>query len=276
VSHLRRALERWRPAFRRLHPVGKVLVGLVAPLGTIVGTLLALNVIHPFGGNALAEAAERTQDAATAAITVRFASEDKAGTRTAFDATGEYDYSAGRGRLRYDFADTPGVKGLKGVEARFHGQQVYLRLGGRKAVRPWVHADLATAQDQLAEFAASEGRSVPSPELASLEELDFNDPSRVLRELKHAGSFEKLGRDRVLGVPTTRYRAEIAQRRVVTAHIDDDQLVRRLHLVTRDGPAPFTMTMDFRKFGPPVKAETPPPERVRELDELLQALLQQR
>jgi hypothetical protein len=276
-SHLFDAFVRFRPAFRRLPLVAKVVVGFIGPVGTILGTLLALNVIHPFGDDALASAIKHI-DASTAAIVLKFTPRDPAGKQTAFDATGEFDYSAGRGRLHYEFADAIGAGGRHDVEARFHGRQVYLELGSSKAKRPWVHADLAVAHQQLATFAAMAGRDAPLPDLTSLTELNFNDPSQVLRELKRADSFAALGHVRVLGFDTTRYRAVIkpstrqGQRLTVNAFIDDDNLIRRLTVATEDRPAPFELTMDFRRFGTAVKAATPPADKVQELADLLRRL----
>jgi hypothetical protein len=276
-SHLHDAFKRFLPTFRRLHPVGKVLVGFIGPVATIIGTLLALNVIHPFGEDALASAIKHI-DASTAAIVVKFTPRAAAEKQTAFSATGEFDYSAGRGRLHYEFADAIAADGRRDVEARFRGRQVYLELGSSKAERPWVHADLGVAQKQLADFAALAGRDAPLPDLSSLTELNFNDPSQVLRELKGAASFAEVGRVRVLGFDTSRYRAEIkprtgGQRLTVNAFIDGDDLIRRLTITTNDRPAPFELTMDFRKFGTVVKAPTPPPDKVQELDALLRRLL---
>jgi hypothetical protein len=276
-SHLFDALARFRPTFRRLHPIAKVLVAIIGPLGSIVGTLLALHVIQPFGDDALASAIKHI-DASTAAVVMKFTPHDAAGKQTGFDATGEFDYSAGRGRLHYEFADAIDAGGRRDVEARFHGRQVYLELGSAKAKRPWVHADLAVAHKQLATFAELAGRDAPLPDLTSLTELNFNDPSQVLRDLKRAASFAELGQVQVLGFDTTRYRAVIkprtsqGQRLTVNAFIDGDNLIRRLTITTKDRPAPFEVSIDFRRFGTTVQAATPPPDKVQELAELLRRL----
>ena len=277
-SHLHDAFKRFLPTFRRLHPVGKVLVGVIGPVATIITTLLALNVIHPFGEDALASAIKHI-DASTAAIVVKFSPHDAAGKQTAFSATGEFDYSAGRGRLHYEFADAIAADGRRDVEARFRGRQVYLELGSSKVERPWVHADLGVAQKQLENFARAADRDAPLPDLSSLTELNFNDPSQVLRELKRSASFAELGQVRVLGFDTTHYRAEIkprakqGQHLTANAYIDGDDLIRRLTIATNDRPEPFELTMDFRKFGTVVNAPTPPPDKVQELDALLGRLL---
>src|SRR5438270_8243000 len=75
----------------------KATIGLVGPAAAIIGTLLGLNVIHPFGGggNALAAAAGHVVDAGTArgALTV----DVSVGGKLIRHVTGkgEFDFRAG-------------------------------------------------------------------------------------------------------------------------------------------------------------------------------------
>jgi len=268
-------VRRLRTLFGRLHPAYKALIALVAPVGTIIATLLALNIIQPVGGDALASSVDRTTDAASAAITMRFSSEVPDGRAMAFEANGEFDYRAGVAQLRYDYSATPGREDLTDVEVRFRRRHAYIRLAGR---RSWIHADLATAQETLEDYAEAAGLEAP-PELASLTEFDFNDPSRVLDRLRGASAVEELGEESVYGVGTTKYRAVVEprqrddQRIRATAWIDDGELIRRLDLASDDHPAPFSMTMLFAKFGTPVDVRVPRPADVTELDEVLERLL---
>jgi hypothetical protein len=260
--------------FKRLSPAYKAIVALVAPIGTVVGMLLALNVIQPFGEDALAASIDRTTEAATAAINVSYATSPESGQPVRFDAAGAFDYRAGRGQLRYDFSDTAGGDQLRDVEVRFDGRQVYMRLteGG-----DWIHADLDTAREEIAEYAEVAGRD-PAPGLASIQDLEINDPSQVLAQLRRASEVEKVGEATIFGVPTTRYRATIAPREegerrlVANAFIDGSGLIRRLDLESREGPSPFTMKMEFTEFGEPVDIRPPAAENVRELQEILDAL----
>jgi hypothetical protein len=262
-------------SFKRLSPAYKTVVALVAPIGTIIATLLALNVVQPFGEDALAASVDRTTEAATAAINIRYATTPESGPPVRFDAAGAFDYRAGRGELRYDFSDTAGGDALRDVEVRFAGRQVYLKLteGG-----DWIHADLDTAREEVAEYAQVAGRDAAPPGLASIQELEINDPSQVLAELRSASAVEELGEETIFGVHTTHYRATIEpreegdQRLVANAFIDGSGLIRRLDLEGRDGPAPFRMTMEFTEFGKPVDVRPPAAENVRELAEILDAL----
>ncbi len=253
-------------SFKRLHPAYKTVISLVAPIGTVIATLLALNVIQPFGADALAASADRTAEAATAAVNLRYETDDG----VAFRADGDFDYRADRGSLRYDFSGTEGAGDLRGIEAVFAGREVYLRLaGGQK----WIHADLDAAGEQLADFAEADGDEPPAA-LAPIQDLGLNDPSQVLASLRRASEVSEQGEETIFGVATTRYGATIEpqqegeQRLAVTAWIDGSGLIRRLAL---EGEA-FTMTMEFTEFGKPVDVETPAPGDVRELQEVLQSL----
>jgi len=97
----------------------------------------------------------------------------------------------------------------------------------------------------------------------------------VLAELRRASTVEELGEETIFGVATKKYRAEIDgdQPYVATAWIDGSNLIRRLEVVAEQGPAPFTMTMEFADFGEPVDAQRPPAEDVQELEDLLDQLL---
>jgi hypothetical protein len=257
-------VSRTLAGFKRLSPAYKAIVGLVAPIGTIIATLLALNVISPFGEDALAAGVDSTTEAGTAAITIRYAS-----PAVAFTAAGGFDYRARRGALRYDFER---ADDLQGVEVRFAGRDVYLKLTENG---DWIHANLDTAREQVADYADAAGLDSPPAGLASIQELDLNDPSQVLAQLRRASTVEELEEETIFGVATKKYRANIdgEQPFVATAWIDGANLIRRLELVAEEGPTPFTMTMEFADFGEPVDAAPPPAEDVQELEDLLDRLL---
>jgi hypothetical protein len=264
-------MSRTVAGFKRLSPAYKAIVGLVAPIGTIVATLLALNVIQPFGEDAFAAGVDRTTEAGTAAIALRYESRPETGAPIAFSASGAFDYRARRGVLRYDFSDSGGAGALRDVEVRFADRDVYLKLPG---AGDWVHADLDVAREQLADYAEATGRDAPPAGLASIQELDFNDPSQVLARLRSASAVEELGEETVFGVTTKKYRAAIKgdQPFVASAWIDGSDLIRRLELVADKGPTPFTMTMEFSDFGEPVDVRPPAAEDVQELSDLLERL----
>lgn len=261
-------MSRTVAGFKRLSPAYKAIVALVAPIGTIIATLLALNVIQPFGEDAFAAGVDHTTDAGSAAIALRYESRPETGPPIAFAATGDFDYRTRRGALRYDF---DGADGLRDVEVRFADRDIYMNLPGAGA---WVHADLEVAREQVADYAEAAGRDGPPASLASIQELDFNDPSQVLARLGGASEAEELGEETIFGVATRRYRATIGgdQPFVATAWIDGASLIRRLEVVAEQGRTPFTMTMDFSDFGKPVDVRPPDPADVQELGDLLERL----
>lgn len=271
-------MVRARGWFKRLHPMYKGLIAVIPLICTVVGTLLALNVIQPVGENALAAGADRFVEAETAAIAVTFESTAREARATEFDAEGQIDYRTGYGRFFYYYSATARESPLNRVEVRFRRGHVYMRLGPDPR-RPWVHADLAHAHEQIEDYALAAGLDAPGPELASLAQLDFNDPSQVLSQLRRASDVTPLGEDRVLGVVTDKYRAEIkprgrgSPRLIATAWIDGDDLIRKLVLTTDDEPVPFEMTMVFSDFGKPVAVRVPSQTRVTELEDLLARLL---
>jgi hypothetical protein len=267
----RRSQKRRRSRFAQLSPAYKAVLGLIAPVCTILATLLALNVIHPFGEeDALASGVRKTSEAATAAVTVHFSAGGQHPRQ--FDADGVFDYRTGWARFDYEFGDEPRV------EARMHRGDIYIRLP-RAGARPWVHANLADAREQLEDYAAAAGLPAPPADLSSLTDVDFTDPSQVLEQLRRATAVKSLGPDRVFGVAVRGYEAVIPPRRAadprlaITAMIDGDELIRRLDIAATGGAMPFTATMTFTDFGRRVSVEAPRPGLVRELQDVLDQLL---
>ena len=154
---------------------------------------------------------------------------------------------------------------------RFADSDIYMKVPG---AGDWVHADLEVAGEQVADYAEAAGRRGPPPSLASIQELDFNDPSQVLARLGGADGAEELGEETIFGVVTRKYRATIKgdQPFVATAWIDGSILFRRLQVAAEQGPTPFNMTMDFSEFGKPVDVRPPDPADVQELGDLLERL----
>jgi hypothetical protein len=247
--------------FKGLSPAYKAVVALVAPIATIIGTLLALNVITPFGDDALAAGIDRTTGAGSAAIDVVFESGD-----LRFEAAGDFDYRARRGLLHYDYSGNPGSESLTDVEVVYSRGHAYMKLGEGR--RPWIHADLATAEEDLEEYTGGES-AVGG--LGSLAAFDFTDPSQALAQLRRATEVEEVGSETIFGVPTSGYRGTVKARErggepvTVTAWIGDDDLIRRLELAGGD----LEVTMDFSEFGKPVEVAVPAADQVRELSDVL-------
>lgn len=113
-------------------------------------------MIEPFGEDAFAAGVDRTAEATTAAVNLQVTAEG-----LAIDAAGDFDYRARRGRLEYDFSRTPGSESLTGVDTVYSRGQVYMRLGAGE--RPWIHADLASAHEDLRNFTEAAGLEAPPP-----------------------------------------------------------------------------------------------------------------
>jgi hypothetical protein len=104
---------------------------------------------------------------------------------------------------------------------------------------------------------------------------DFLDPRKMLAELRGmAASSVRLGRDKLRGVATTRYRLvlepeqagpddEGEARSAIEIWVDDDDVLRRF----RAGEADGATVSEFYAFGEPLEIEPPPASEVREVDE---------
>jgi hypothetical protein len=249
--------------FAHLKPAYRGALALVGPMCAIIGSLLALGLIHPFGGDALAAGATQTSDAGTAHVDLTFT-----GNGREFDGHGDFDYRSHHGQMRYDFSATPGAEALDDVPVVFWGRHAYIGLGGG-----WVRFDVATAQKLLADHAAVAGGAVPAPDVAALGDLQLNDPSQILSYLTDAHGAKKIGEATEFGVATTMYQAPIdtaAGRVVVTAWVGDDDFIHRLKITGSDGAGkPFTMDLRLSHFGAGIDVKPPPADKVSELSDVL-------
>jgi hypothetical protein len=257
-----------RARFAALGPAYKALIGLVAPVATIITTLLALGVIDKSGSDALAAGAGKTSEAGTAHVDLEFTGGAQGAAKRAFEAHGAYDYRARRGQLRYDFSATPGAEQLTDIAVVFAGRQAYVQ----RAKGDWVHVDLGTARETLTEAAAANPGIRSQGDVAALGDLDLNDPSQVLSYLrKHSGA-KQIGEENVFGTATKVYRGTVDADGgpvAVTAWVGDDDLIRRLTVEGEPGDAPFALTMELSRFGEPVRVRVPARGDVTELADLL-------
>ena len=143
-------------SFKRLHPAYKTVISLVAPIATIIATLLgaqrdpAVQRGRPRGerrpdrrgrhGRRQRPVRERRRGRVPRRRGLRL-------PRGSRQPALRLQRHAGR-RQR-----------LRGVEAVFDGRQVYLRLAGGKQ---WIHADLDAAGEQMADYAEAEGKEPPA------------------------------------------------------------------------------------------------------------------
>lgn len=187
---------------------------------------LAVLAVAGCGGSGLsAKQAVRDAKERTAALeTLRFSV-----TGQGFRGEGAVDRGARRSQVSVEL----GRHGR--AEAVVVGDQVYARLGGGD----WLSAGV-------------EG-------LGSLLGGGSADPTRLdelLERLGDAGVVERVGRERVRGVETMRYRAE-----QLHVWVDDAGLVRRLRAQA--------VTIELYDIGADVAIEPPPPEQVTDLGGLM-------
>ncbi|HST25186.1 MAG TPA: hypothetical protein VLJ76_04285 [Gaiellaceae bacterium] len=258
----------------------KAVIGIVGPTATIIGTLLALGVIHPFGGgdSALAAAAGQTQEAGTASaiISVDFVAGGKSITQSL-------------GRAKFDFVSQTYSADLetRTATASSRSELVYVAGSLFQRVTPESLQPLPGGRHWLSIDLGKVAGTNTSSELGLLG-LGESDPSHFLAYLKSSGNVKKIGPDTLFTVPTTHYAADLdpdkplanfpAQRKAAAvsgervhedAWIDARGLVRRIKLVLVIPPLTFDETVDFTSFGDPVTITAPPVEDTANVGELL-------
>jgi hypothetical protein len=273
----------WQRAWARLGKTGKTFVGLVPPVVAVIGTLLALGVIHPFGkeGNALAAAVGQVTDAGTAdgSLTVEVLSKGKTLRQAA--GGGTFDFRKGEFRESLD-SHSGAVTG--------HADLIYTppvmfqrvtpsRLQPLPGGKQWLAVDLGALQVAKA------------PSEFGILGFGENDPSQFLEYLRSSGNVKKIGTETVFGVPTTHYAADIDPAKVLgssaakgaassatavqheEAWIDAAGLVRRIKADYRVGSAEFIETLDFSNFGTAVALAAPPDAQTADLTALLRGIV---
>ena len=278
---------------------------LILPVVAVVAAL-AVGGVLLFGGgkdtvplSTVANAAEATNRAGGFKLTID-GSYDLPGGGNALPmkGSGALDPQRRRGRLAFDSAGALGGGGK--IEQIFEGDVIYMRtpaaaqqLGAKK---PWLRVDVKQAGQAL------------GIDPARLGQLGGNDPRQMLDQIRSvSGDVEKLGSEKVRGVDTTKYRADVDIRRYpdrlppaqreqarvaveklvqqtgsgtypMTLWIGDDKLVRRVRieydfdLPGQEEKAEFSMTMEFFDFGAPVDVSPPPAKDVQDLGELAASL----
>ena len=278
---------------------------LVLPVVAAVAALAAVGAVLLGGGkdtvplSTVAKAAEATNSAGGFKLTIDGTYDvPGAGQKLPMKGSGALDPQRKRGRLTFESAGAIGGGGK--IEQIFEGDVIYMRtpaaaqqLGAKK---PWLRVDVKQAGQAL------------GIDPARLGQLGSNDPRQMLDQIRAvSGEVEKLGEERVRGVDTTRYRAEVDIRRYpdrlppaqreqarvaveklveqtgsdtypMTLWIGDDDLVRRVRIEYefeipgQKERADFSMTMEFFDFGAPVDVSPPPAKDVQDLGELARSL----
>ena len=275
------------------------------PLALTVAAVVAGAVLFLSGGkdtvpvSTVANAAEATSSAGGFKLTVdgHF---QVLGRDVPMTGSGTLDPAARRGHLTFTslgLLSTVGGAGANGgIEQIFEGEVIYMRTPaiaqqfGLK--KPWIKVDLKSAGKLLGLDATQLGQ------------LGTNDPRQLLDQIRSVtGDVEKLGTEKVRGVKTTRYKANVDLRKYpdrlpparreqarvqvekivdetgsptypMTLWIDDDELVRRARteytfkVPGQAKESSFRLTMEFFDFGTPVTADPPPAKDVQDLADL--------
>jgi hypothetical protein len=248
----------------------KATIALVGPATAIISTLLALNVITPFGEeDAIAKGLDKTRAASTSAVSIELDERSPANgsSPTSFSAEGEFDHDAGRGRLAFDFGQTEGLESSSNVQAIFAGRLIYLRgelpAGATPADKPWLRIDPVPVTERLRELEAFDESAQLPADLSFLSKTDFVDPSQALDYLERSSDLEEVGERTLFGRKTTLYSGgftEKGSRFRVRAWIDEDDLIRRLEVT--GGAEDIAYTVSFKDFDVQVNAQPPPPDQV--------------
>ena len=256
----------------------KHLVGLVGFISTVIGTLLALGLIHPFGGteDALAAAAGKTAEAGSASFTFEVEAPFGGDTVT-LKGDGGYDFRRGRGRVAYSLPpELAAAFGSATAKAVIDGDATYMYLPQWSPERPWIRLG-----------AEAPGESSQA-ELDVFTELVPDDPSQILQFLEAGGDVEEVGEESLFGTETTHYQATVdleklvehapvdlqnkvraaadglgADTLTVDAWIDGNDFVRRLAMEGEfAGVGDVAMTVDLYDFGTEVDVKVPRPSQV--------------
>lgn len=249
----------------------KQLAGIVGFLSTVIGTLLALGIIHPLGGteDALAAAAANTADAGSAKLTVALQAPVN-GKPLSLRGDGAYDFRTGRGKLTLhlppEYAAWYGTSTLKSI---VDGDTTYMYDPERRA---WEILEDSAPQSTLDVFT----------------ELVPDDPTQILQFLEPGGEVENVGEESLFGTETTHYRATVdveqlvdnapanVQKAVrasgmvregatlpVDVWVDGAGMMRRLDLEGQLGDVDnVALRVDLYDFGTDVDVEVPPPSKV--------------
>jgi hypothetical protein len=267
--------------------------GVVGTVATIVGTLLALGVLHPLGGDgvvSVAEAATKTIDKGTSRVVLSMTGPLPSGSQgVLFKGDGKLDYRLNRGEVTYDYSglaqSSPGSVPTT-LSAILDDNLLYVRLPREVNGKQWVVIDLIESYKQQV------GVDV-GPLLA------YNsNPADALKNLESAGDLEKIGKERLLdGSEATHYRGTIDLHKIaenapadqregleravnamiaqgapsqipVEVWVGDDDLVRRMEMDVSVGSSKMAMRIELFDFGVTVNATPPPSELVATQQEL--------
>jgi hypothetical protein len=266
ITHYKTTTRHLAPASR-----AKQLAGIVGFLSTVIGTLLALGVIHPMGGteDALAAAATNTSDAGSAKLTVAVQAPVN-GVPLSLRGDGAYDFRTGRGRLT------------------LHLPPEYAVWLGRSSFKSIVDGDTTYMYDPERRAWEILEDTAPQSTLDVFTELVPDDPTQILEFLEPGGEVETVGEEPLFGTETTHYRATVSVGQLVDnapanvqqavrasgmvhegdtlpvdVWVDDAGMMRRIDLKGQLGDVDnVALRLDLYDFGTDVDVKVPPPSRV--------------
>lgn len=245
--------------------------GIVGFLSTVIGTLLALGILHPLGGteDALAAAATTTSDAGSAKLSVAVQA-PVGGSLLMLRGDGAYDFRTGRGTLT------------------LHLPPEYAVLYGTSTLKSIIDGDTTYMYDPARRAWAILSDSPPQSTLDVFTELVPDDPTQILDFLEPGGDVETVGEESLFGTETTHYRANVSVSKLVDnapanvqqavrasgmvhdgdtlpvdVWVDEAGMMRRIELKGRLGEVDnVALTLDLFDFGTDVDVKVPPPSKI--------------
>lgn len=254
----------------------KQVAGLAGFVSTVIGTLLALGIIHPFGGteDALAAAAGKTAEAGSAKMSFEVQGQSD-GNPVTLTGDGAYDFRTGRGKVAFHLPPASGSSyGSSTLKSIVDGDTTYLYIPRWDR---WIAWDDSAPSDDS------------QTDLDRFLTLVPDDPAQILESLETGGHVEKVGEESLFGIEATRYRAtvdvdELAEQApadvqralgaaadgvqegaTLTADVwvDQNGFLRRLVVEGQLGDAGHVaMKVDLYDFGTEVDVKAPPLSKV--------------
>jgi len=263
------------------------LAGVIGAITAVIGSLLALGVVHPFasGGPSVAQAAVTTIDRSTSSAKCD-ALFTVAGQSYPFTFSGTVDFALNRTQATYDFAQLSTLtRGqIRPSVAAFRDQDtIYVKRARPIRGKLWVKAD-----DSLLFSSSDAGRLFAYT----------TSPAALLRSIRASSDVKVLGKESVVdGGNATHYRAMIDLRSVAAqappeldlqsavngfiaagwqlrwpadVWVDDSGLIRETALAFDVKGSRMSAQCELSDFGTPFDATAPLPNEVQPVGSMQQ------
>lgn len=217
------------------------------------------------GGDAVsldpvAKAADTTSQQTSEHVEITASGIGADGTRLSMNGSGDFQNDPQLGEMTLSFASSSGAGTIREVLKDWRVYMTSSLFSGQLPDgKTWMSLDLKKATK-------SAGIDITS--------FSGQSPAQTLQQLKASGSVVRVGRAKIDGVATTRYRAVIDLSKVpngdkiaklsgvkyepVDVWVARNGLVRRVHVAYSAASAgSIEMTMDFSRYGEPVYAAVP-------------------